>query len=66
MGLRDRLKSLVERFSGEHSAAAPSELKPYERPGKPVDKPNVVRARLTRPREQDDGSEEPKPDQAEG
>ncbi len=53
MGLRDKLKDrvskVVNRFSGEFSAPAPTELEPYSRPGKPDENAKVVMARLNRP-----------------
>ncbi|MCB9778385.1 MAG: hypothetical protein H6742_07475 [Alphaproteobacteria bacterium] len=53
MGIRDKLSSrvrkVVNRFSGEYSAPAPEQLKPYERPGTPADDAEVVMARLPRP-----------------
>ena len=59
MGLRDRIKSrlrsAVDRLSGEYSAAAPEERTPYEVPGTPQDDVEIVRARLKRPREKGAG-----------
>ena len=53
MGIRDRLRNsvrkVVDRFSGEYSAPAPSTLQPYERPGTPDQDAEVVMARLNRP-----------------
>lgn len=53
MGLRDMLKDRVSKvmncFSGEYSAPAPTKLEPYERPGKPDENAKVVMARLNRP-----------------
>ena len=55
MGLRDRVKTrirnLVDRLSGEHSAVAPdpSRVETYRRPGQPNDEAEVVMARLNRP-----------------
>lgn len=53
MGLREsllkRARKVVNKFSGEYSAPAPEELKPYERPGRPADDADVVMARLNRP-----------------
>ena len=55
MGLRDRLKkkvrSAVDRLSGEHSAAAPDpdRVEGYARPGERNDDAEVVMARLNRP-----------------
>lgn len=55
MGLRDRLKKsvqgVVNRLSGEHSAAAPEEIKPMDRPGKPDPDAQIKWARLNRPKE---------------
>lgn len=55
MGLRDRLKKsvvgVVNRLSGEHSSAAPEEIKPMERPGKPDPDAQIKWARLNRPKE---------------
>ena len=54
MGMRSQLKAkvgrLLNRFSGEHSAAAPEETTPYARPGVPDEDAEVVMARLNRPR----------------
>lgn len=54
MGLRDRLKgklsSVVDRFSGERSAAAPEEIKPFERNLPPDETVEVVKAKLERPK----------------
>lgn len=53
MGLRDkvssRIKRVVNRFSGEYSAPAPTETIPYERPGVVDENVEVVMARLNRP-----------------
>lgn len=53
MGLRDRMKervkSVVNKLSGEHSAAAPETLEGYARPGTRNDEAEVVMARLRRP-----------------
>ena len=53
MGLRERMKqrmkSVVNKLSGEHSAAAPETLEGYSRPGTPNDGAEVVMARLRRP-----------------
>lgn len=53
MGLRDqlkrRVKSVMNKLSGEHSAAAPDELQGYARPGTRNDEAEVVMARLRRP-----------------
>ncbi len=55
MGLRDRvknrLKDVAEKLSGEYSHSAPEEIIPYDRPGVPSDEVNVIKARLHRPRE---------------
>lgn len=54
MGLRDRLrgrvKKLVNQFSGEHSAAAPEEIKPFERDLAEDPDAEVLMARLNRPK----------------
>ena len=54
MGLRskikEKLKGVVENFSGEYSSAAPDEIKPYERTGTPGDPSKITRARLNRPK----------------
>ncbi len=53
MGLRDRIKSAVNKLSGEHSDAAPTEYSQnYSKPGKPNDDAEVVMARLNRPKRQ--------------
>lgn len=53
MGLRDRVKErvrkLVGKVSGEYSAVAPEEITPYERPGVPDENARVIRARIPRP-----------------
>lgn len=53
MGLRDKVKKgvgrLKNKLSGEHSAIAPDEIKPYERPGVPDEDAKVLMARLKRP-----------------
>ncbi|NOY26908.1 MAG: hypothetical protein GXP62_13635 [Oligoflexia bacterium] len=53
MGIRDRLsrrlRTVVDRFSGEYSEPAPDEIEPYDRPGQPSEDANVVMARLHRP-----------------
>lgn len=53
MGLRDRLKnrvkSALDRLSGEHSDVAPSTVETYARPGQRNDDAEVVMARLNRP-----------------
>ena len=57
MGIRSRLKKLADRFSGEHSDAAPEgEPTPYARDGTGSEGGPVLKARLNRPRDQ--GSEE--------
>ena len=50
LGIRRRLRGILNRFSGEHSEAAPEETTPYDRPGVPNDGAEVVMARLHRPR----------------
>jgi hypothetical protein len=53
MGIRSRLKKLANRFSGEHSDAAPeAEPIPYARDGSGSDDAPVLKARLNRPRDQ--------------
>jgi len=42
---------MVDRLSGEYSAAAPEEIKPFERNVDPADGGEVVRAKLVRPRD---------------
>ncbi|MEL6342842.1 MAG: hypothetical protein AAFV53_06895 [Myxococcota bacterium] len=53
MGLRSRIRrrveELINRFSGEHSVAAPETTTPYSRPGVPNEDAEVVMARLNRP-----------------
>jgi hypothetical protein len=53
MGLKDTLKkklrSALNRLSGEYSAVAPEELIPYDVPGKVDESVKVQRARLKRP-----------------
>ncbi|HJN73256.1 MAG TPA: hypothetical protein QGF58_04905 [Myxococcota bacterium] len=57
MGLRDRLKNkvrgVVEKFSGEYSEPAPraEDIKPFDRNLPPDPEAEVVRARLERPRD---------------
>ncbi|MED5373557.1 MAG: hypothetical protein VX899_21245 [Myxococcota bacterium] len=55
MGIRDRLKNkvkgIVDRFSGESSAAAPDEIKPFERNLPPNENVEVLKAKLERPRD---------------
>ena len=55
MGLRDKLKSkaraAVNRLSGEYSASAPEEIKPFERPDAPNPDAEIEWAVLKRPRE---------------
>ncbi|MBL8615249.1 MAG: hypothetical protein JNM72_06550 [Deltaproteobacteria bacterium] len=52
-GLRAQLKSgvrrVIDRLSGEHSAAAPETLQGYARPGVPREDAEVVMAKLHRP-----------------
>lgn len=54
MGLRDRIKgklsTVMDRFSGESSAAAPAEIKPFERNLPPDENVEVVKAKLERPK----------------
>ena len=50
LGIRRRLRNLMEKFSGEHSEAAPETRTPYARPGVPNDGAEVVMARLHRPK----------------
>jgi len=51
MGLRDRIKSAMNKLSGEHSDAAPTEYsEKYTKPGKPNEEAEVVMARLNRPK----------------
>ncbi len=54
MGLRDRIKgklsSVVDRFSGESSAAAPDEIKPFARNLPPDENIEVVMAKIERPK----------------
>lgn len=61
MGLRDRLKKgvqgVVNRLSGEHSSAAPEEIKPMDRPGAPDPNAKIKWARLNRPKEGSGGEE---------
>lgn len=55
MGIRDRLKKgvqgVVNRISGEHSAAAPEEIRPMERPGVPDPDAKIQWAKLNRPKD---------------
>lgn len=55
MGLRDRLKKgvagVMNRLSGEHSAAAPEEIKPMERPAAPDPDAKIQWAKLNRPKD---------------
>lgn len=46
--IKKRLRRAIDKFSGEHSAAAPDQLIPYSR-GKPDENAKVVMARLPRP-----------------
>ena len=52
-GLRDRfkrrVKSTIDKLSGEHSDAAPEARGGYSRPGQPNEDAEVVMARLNRP-----------------
>ncbi|HCH62122.1 MAG: hypothetical protein CL927_20000 [Deltaproteobacteria bacterium] len=52
-GLRERLKrrvkSTLDKLSGEHSDAAPDAREDYSRPGQPNEEAEVVMARLNRP-----------------
>ena len=52
-GLRERLKrrvkSTLDKLSGEHSDAAPEAREDYSRPGQPNEEAEVVMARLNRP-----------------
>ena len=52
MSLRKKIKlkiqSLLDRMSGEHSVAAPEEIKPYGK-GTPDENAEVVMARIERP-----------------
>ena len=56
--LKQKLKGVVENFSGEYSSAAPEEIKPYERTGVPTDGSKAPKARLNRPKNKsgDDGA----------
>jgi hypothetical protein len=47
--LKRRVKSALDRLSGEHSEAAPEARQDYSRPGRPNDDAEVVMARLNRP-----------------
>jgi hypothetical protein len=55
MGLRDRLKKgvagVVNRLSGEHSSAAPDEIKPMDRPAAPDPDAKIQWAKLNRPKD---------------
>lgn len=57
MGLRDRIKgrlrSAVDKLSGEYSAPAPKgeDIKPFERNLPPDPEAKVLKARLERPRD---------------
>ena len=58
MGVRSRLKKLADRFSGEHSDAAPeTEPSPYARDGTGSEGSPVLKARLKRPRDQGSDTE---------
>lgn len=48
--IRNKIKKAVGSFSGEYSAAAPEEIKPYDRPGVPADEAAIPKARLKRPK----------------
>jgi hypothetical protein len=58
-GLRAQLKSgvrrVIDRLSGEHSAAAPETTQAYARPGVPREDAEVVMAKLHRPAGSDGG-----------
>jgi hypothetical protein len=58
LGIRKRIRKLVDRFSGEYSAPAPEKLEEYARPGVPNEKAKVVMARLNRPHGGRAGEEE--------
>lgn len=47
--LRETIKNAVDKLSGDYSAAAPDEIQPYARPGRPQDDVEVVMAKLRRP-----------------
>ena len=53
MGLRDkmrkRLKTTINKLSGEHLEMASGDLTPYERPGTPDEDVQILRPRKTRP-----------------
>lgn len=51
MGLKNRLRKMVDRLSGEYSAAAPEEIKPFDRNVDPNEGGEMVRAKLVRPRD---------------
>lgn len=55
MGLRDRLRKgvqgVVNRLSGEHSAVAPEEIRPMERPTAPDPDAKIQWAKLNRPKD---------------
>jgi len=51
--IRDKIKKAVGSFSGEYSAVAPEEIKPYERPGVPAEDAAIPKARLKRPKKSD-------------
>jgi hypothetical protein len=51
MGLRNKLRKIADKLSGEYSAAAPEEIKPFERNVDPEGHGEMVRAKLVRPRE---------------
>jgi len=56
--LKNKLKGVMENFSGEYSSAAPDEVKPYDRPGTPADPSSIPRARLNRPKKSKTDSDE--------
>lgn len=53
MGIRDslrkRVKAVVDKLSGDYSAAAPETLEAYRKPGAPQQDAKVVMAQLRRP-----------------
>ncbi len=51
MGLRNRLRQMVDKLSGEYSAAAPEEIRPFERNVDPTSSGEVTKAKLVRPRD---------------
>ncbi len=46
---------VVNRLSGEHSAAAPDEIKPMERPAAPDPDAKIKWAKLNRPKDSGSG-----------